>query len=102
MADRPTVLLAMRSGLPPQLFDAETRALLDSVVETDLDRVVEDFTAPWVGDVLADAEILLTSWGSPWVDGAVLDRAPRLRAIVHAAGSVRHHVDPACWERGLD
>lgn len=101
MAHRPTVLLAMRPGLPPQLFDGETRALLESVAATDLDRVVEDFTAPWVGDVLADAEILLTSWGSPWVDEAVLDRAPRLRAVVHAAGSVRHHVDPVCWERGL-
>ncbi len=26
---------------------------------------------------------------------------PRLRAVVHAAGSVKHHVTEACWERGL-
>ena len=31
----------------------------------------------------------------------MLDRAPDLRAIVHAAGSIRGHVDAACWERGI-
>src|SRR5690606_18954688 len=31
----------------------------------------------------------------------VLAAAPRLRAIVHAAGTVKLHVTDACWERGL-
>jgi phosphoglycerate dehydrogenase-like enzyme len=29
----------------------------------------------------------------------VLARAPRLRAVVHAAGTVKEHVDPACFGR---
>lgn len=52
-------------------------------------------------EALAQAEVLVTGWGTQLIDDAVLDRAPRLRAIVHAAGSVKHHVTPACWARGI-
>jgi phosphoglycerate dehydrogenase-like enzyme len=57
-----------------------------------------------VADVVAEigaAELLLTGWGCPPVDEAVLAGAPRLRAIVHAAGSAKGHVTPACWARGI-
>lgn len=101
MTARPVVLLAMRRDLPAELFDAETRALLNRVATTDLTRAVEVFDAPGMDNLLGAAEILLTSWGSPRIDGPVLDRAPRLRAIVHAAGSVKHHVDPVCWDREI-
>ena len=50
----------------------------------------------------ARAEILLTGWGCAAASTpTVLARAPRLRAIVHAAGTVKGHVDPACFERGV-
>jgi phosphoglycerate dehydrogenase-like enzyme len=45
--------------------------------------------------------VLLTCWGAPRVDAAVLDAAPNLRAIVHAAGSVKGMLDPVVWGRGL-
>jgi phosphoglycerate dehydrogenase-like enzyme len=50
---------------------------------------------------LGDVELLVTGWGCPPVDAAVLAAAPRLRAIVHAAGSAKGHVTPACWARGI-
>ncbi|MFJ4680475.1 MULTISPECIES: hydroxyacid dehydrogenase [unclassified Kitasatospora] len=49
----------------------------------------------------ASVELLVTSWGCPPLDAAALDRLPALAAVVHAAGSVKHHVTEACWERGL-
>lgn len=48
-----------------------------------------------------DTEILLTSWGAPRLDAALLDRMPRLRAVAHAAGSVQWLVSEALWERGI-
>ncbi|WP_308010895.1 hydroxyacid dehydrogenase [Streptomyces sp. AC495_CC817] len=48
-----------------------------------------------------DTEILVTSWGAPRLDAALLDRMPRLRAVVHAAGSVQGLVSDALWERGI-
>lgn len=48
-----------------------------------------------------DAEVLITGWGCTPLTADVLDRLPRLRAVLHAAGSVKSHITPACWERGL-
>ncbi|KQR37681.1 hydroxyacid dehydrogenase [Microbacterium sp. Leaf159] len=53
------------------------------------------------GGDLADTEILLTSWGAPRLDAELLDRMPRLRAVVHAAGSVQQLVSDELWERGI-
>ncbi|MFJ6567498.1 hydroxyacid dehydrogenase [Streptomyces sp. NPDC091292] len=50
---------------------------------------------------LADAEILVSGWGCPRLTADVLARAPRLRAVVHAAGSVKSLVSEAVWERGI-
>lgn len=50
---------------------------------------------------LGDTEILLTSWGCPPIDGYALARMPKLAAIVHAGGSVKRHVTPACFSRGV-
>ena len=80
---RVDVVLMMREDLPARLFD---RARLERVV-----RVV----------ALERAEIVLSGWGCPPLDAALLARAPSLRAIVHAAGGVKRHVTDACWERGL-
>ncbi|MFJ2419770.1 hydroxyacid dehydrogenase [Streptomyces brevispora] len=57
-----------------------------------------DHTSP---DVLADAEILVSGWGCPRLTADVLARAPRLRAVMHAAGSVKSLVSDALWERGI-
>lgn len=37
----------------------------------------------------------------PRIDQHVLDAAPRLRAVLHAAGSVRHLVSEPSWDRGV-
>jgi phosphoglycerate dehydrogenase-like enzyme len=50
---------------------------------------------------LAEVEVLLTSWGAPALTGDVLAAAPRLRAVLHCAGSVRGVVTNAVWERGV-
>ncbi|MEV0796027.1 hydroxyacid dehydrogenase [Kribbella sp. NPDC050459] len=55
-----------------------------------------------VADDLADAEVLLTGWGCPRITADVLDTAPKLRAIVHAAGTIKTFVDPVVFERGVE
>ena len=98
---RPAVVLAMRgAGLRDALFPPDLLARLTTVADCDTELVVTDFaTAP--AAVLAGADALLTGWGCPRIDAAVLDRMPRLRLVAHAAGTVKGHVDPVCWERGI-
>ncbi|TDB98260.1 hydroxyacid dehydrogenase [Nonomuraea longispora] len=98
---RPKTLLAMGRQVAGRIFAGQARDRLTAVADTDPDLVADDFDALAVAGALAEAEVLCTSWWCPPITGDVLARAPRLRAIVHAAGSVKHHVTDACWERGI-
>jgi len=98
---RPRAVLAMAPKTAAQLLDPGVRARLATLTDLDPDLVLDDFTTPTAQRVLADAELLITGWGCPALDTAALRAAPRLRAIVHTAGTVRHHITPACWDRGL-
>lgn len=98
---RPRTLLAMVPELRPRLLDGATVRRLREVAELDPEFVVDDFGRPEVAAPLAETEVLLTFWGAPTVDARVLAAAPRLRAVVHAAGSVKRLVTDACWERGI-
>lgn len=98
---RPQILLAMDDPTYAQLFDAARLARLNEVATLGDPARATTFDDAAVVARLSEVEVLLTGWGSPMVDASVLDRAPRLRAVVHAAGSVKPHLDPVCWERGL-
>ncbi|MFF4527512.1 hydroxyacid dehydrogenase [Streptomyces bluensis] len=84
-----------------QVLDTDVRARLAALTDIDPSLVLDDLTTPAAHRALADAELLITGWGCPPLDAAALDAAPRLRAVVHTAGTVRHHITAACWERGL-
>ncbi|MBT2488640.1 hydroxyacid dehydrogenase [Streptomyces sp. ISL-96] len=83
------------------LFDADALDRLAAVADTDPTAVVRDFADPVHTAALEQAEVLLTGWGCPPLTHDALARMPRLRAVVHAAGSVKHHITDACWERGI-
>ncbi|MGP4093516.1 hydroxyacid dehydrogenase [Nonomuraea sp. KM90] len=99
--NRPKTLLAMGPEIASRLVTGPVRERLVAVADVDPGLVAADFADPAVAGALAEAEVLYTSWYCPPVTEEVLARAPRLRAIVHAAGSVKHHVTEACWQRGL-
>jgi phosphoglycerate dehydrogenase-like enzyme len=98
---RPRAVLAMARRTAEQVLDTDVRARLAALTDIDPQLVLDDLTTPAAHHALADAELLVTGWGCPPIDAAALDAAPRLRAVVHTAGTVRHHITAACWERGL-
>jgi len=51
--------------------------------------------------VLAEAEVILSDWGAPAMDGAFVAAAPNLRVVLYGAGSIRRVATLACWERGI-
>lgn len=96
----PRTLLAMGAPIHRTLLEAAALERLPRVADTDPALLVTDYRAA-DPELLAGAEVLFTHWGSPLLDEAALRRLPALRAVVHAAGSVKHHVTPAVWERGI-
>ncbi|MGN6334208.1 MAG: hydroxyacid dehydrogenase [Motilibacteraceae bacterium] len=90
----------MTPHLVPKLFDDAALARMREVTDVRM-PVLETFDTEPAPGLLRAADVLLTGWGCPRVDDAVLARAPHLRAVMHAAGSVKGHLDPVCWERGI-
>ncbi len=99
---RPTLLFTpsigslMRQLFPPELVE-EIRSLTDATFN-ELDRHLdeEEFAEAIVGK-----ELLVTSWRVPAVTPGILERADRLRAIFHAAGTPRPYICPEVFERGI-
>jgi phosphoglycerate dehydrogenase-like enzyme len=52
-------------------------------------------------DLLAQMDILLSSWGGPKLDEAFLQASPRLQLVLYAAGSIRGLVTPEFWARRI-
>lgn len=99
--DRPTGLIAMSRSVVSAVLPGDLlRRLADALhlVGTDAS---ESFDDPVVRSSLASVEVLVTGWACPPLTAQVLDAAPRLRAVVHAAGSIKAHVGPEVFARGI-
>lgn len=51
--------------------------------------------------LLAEVDVIFSGWGMPRVDAEFLAHAPRLRAVFHAAGTIRYFATPELWARGI-
>lgn len=85
----------------PTLFSTADLARLRGIVTLLDSEPVADFSAPGAFKLLSEAELLITGWGAPAIDASVLDRLPRLRSIVHAAGTVKTFLSPEVYARGI-
>ena len=50
---------------------------------------------------IAGADVAVTSWGTPALTAELLDCAPDLKLVIHAAGSVKPISTDALWDRGI-
>jgi phosphoglycerate dehydrogenase-like enzyme len=91
----------MYPGLEPYALRPEHVAALGEVADL-LDPVaVQALPDDRADEVLGAADVLLGHWGCVALDEAFLARAPRLRMLAYAAGTVRDTVTPATFARGL-
>jgi phosphoglycerate dehydrogenase-like enzyme len=90
----------MRADLPRRLFGAAGFERIHAVATLDEKLTISDFQQADPA-LLAAVDVLITGWGCPWIGAAELAAMPRLRAVVHAAGTVKDHVSPDVWSRGI-
>lgn len=99
---RPQVAFAMRDNeLRDRLIDPAAMEKLLSFADIVQEDVLTEFDSEQSRAVLARTTALITSWGSPVIDSTVLDAAPGLALIAHAAGTVKGHVRSECWAKGI-
>lgn len=96
----PVAAFAMRPDLPALLFSDDDLAALSHLLDLDTATTIEDF-ADVTPERLAEIDVLITGWGSPQIGPAALHAMPRLGAIIHAAGTVKGHLDDEAWDRGI-
>lgn len=101
MPERPVAVLAMHPWATPDLFPADLMHQLQTLVRLEPGPTLTSFETKEAALALRDVDVLVTGWGCPYIDSAVLATAPRLRAVIHAAGSVKRHVDPAVFTHGV-
>jgi phosphoglycerate dehydrogenase-like enzyme len=82
-------------------FDRDRLARLSALVTLDDPCWTDELDSPGARDRLRDAEVLVTSWGAPRLTAQRLAAAPRLKAVLHCAGSVRGLVGQEVWRRGI-
>ncbi|KUN05992.1 hydroxyacid dehydrogenase [Streptomyces yokosukanensis] len=96
----PTAVCVMDPAIAHEVLPAELRARLSARVRLAPGPARSSSPAAFPAE-FAEAEILISGWGCPRLTADVLARAPRLRAVMHAAGSVKSLVSDAVWERGI-
>ena len=97
----PTVVFAMQPERTRHVLTPELFARLGAFARIPDQRPVTEFADERSQRLLAEAEVLVTGWGAPFIDAAVLARAPRLRLIVHAAGTIKGLVGESVFDAGV-
>lgn len=102
--DLSEVYLALPPEVSAGLFTPEALQRLNAMATVRHARTGGVGAAP---DLFAEdgmppsTEILVTGWGSPRIDATVLDAAPALSTIVHAAGTVKPVLSEEVFRRGI-
>jgi len=82
--------------LTPSLLDRLARSC--TIVDP---SPLRSFTEGQAIDVLRRTEILVTGWGCPAVGRDILETAPNLKLIAHAAGTVKGFLSPDVLAAGI-
>lgn len=98
---RPLIVIAMPEALAARFFPSASHERLQEFGDVVFSPTPSDHFALEARELLAKADVLVSGWGTAEITSDVLDVAPRLRGVVHSAGTVRGVVSPACYERGV-
>lgn len=97
----PRVVLLHSETMRRKLYTTAHLERMRAVAEVLHNPAPENPTEEDAIRLLGDADVCVTSWGCPRITQRIVDAAPELRLIVHAAGSVKGIVSEAVWTRGI-
>ena len=101
VADKRVIITMPRIDRYGDIFQPDIMADLEQsaeVLHNDLGRA---FTTEELGEHARDCDAIITAWGAPKIDKTVVDAAPKLRIIAHAAGSVKGLIAEEVYDAGI-
>jgi phosphoglycerate dehydrogenase-like enzyme len=95
------IALLMPPGRRDAVFTPRVRERMERLAQVVVPEGSTDELAAALPDVLPTIDACITCWGAPPLGDALLDRAPRLKMIAHAAGTIRHVIPLGAFDRGI-
>ncbi|GAA3055389.1 hydroxyacid dehydrogenase [Rhizobium viscosum] len=99
--NRAAIVLAMQPSRTEHVLPEALLRRLDGIGRLLDAEPLQHFDDERAKHLLSEAEILITGWGAPYVGREALALAPKLKLIVHAAGTVKGLVDAGIFEAGV-
>ena len=100
MASKPVVALAVSPEMYKKMFRIEDLDRLHSVATVrgplPANAQFDDYRK-----LVADANVMITGWGTTRITQPLLAAAPKLKLIAHSAGSVKGIVDEMVYDKGV-
>ena len=87
---RPNVLVLASDALFPHFFSEAEQKRLDEVADWTRSSLRED--SPTLREQIANADVLMTTWHSPFLTVDMLGRQTRVKLIAHCGGEVKSRV----------
>ncbi|ACE89077.1 D-2-hydroxyacid dehydrogenase protein [Rhizobium phaseoli] len=99
--NRPAIVLAMEPSRTEHVLPDAILRRLDTIGRLLDPEPLQRLDDARARRLLSEAEILITGWGAAYVGPEIAAVAPRLRLIVHAAGTVKGIIDEAIFDAGI-
>ncbi len=93
---RPNVLVLASDALFQHFFSDDSLAKLSEVTSWTRSALRED--SPELRSEIADADVLMTTWHSPFLTREMLGKEPRVKLIAHCGGEVKSRVAEEIFE----
>lgn len=87
---RPSVLVLASDALFPHFFSADSQRQLDDIADWTRSSIREDSLL--LREQIANADVLMTTWHSPFLTTEMLGSQPRVKLIAHCGGEVKARV----------
>ena len=87
---RPSILVLASDALFPHFFSEKDQQRLDEVADWTRSSLRED--SPALRDQIASADVLMTTWHSPFLTTEMFGARPRVKLIAHCGGEVKSRV----------
>ncbi len=100
-SNRPAIAFAMQPSRTQHVLPDALIRRLDTVGRVLDAAPMQSFDDARAARLLAEAEILVTGWGSPTIDAAALALAPHLKLVAHSAGTVKGLLGDSLFDRGI-
>ena len=88
--NRPSILVLASDVLFPHFFSVESQNKLTEV--TDWKRSSDTEDSPTLREQIANADVLMTTWHTPFLAAEMLGPRPRVKLIAHCGGEVKSRV----------